>query len=415
MDKRRLNSILFVCAMLVFSVFVLSACGSAANSIVSIEKTATNGLVDTYTITYSNGTTGTFTITNGKDGVDGDTGLTPTANGLLFAENGETASVVDYIGSGVAVEIPSQYNGKPVTAIANNAFNGKTHVKQIIIPDTVTSIGDFAFNNCSGLGYIALPDSVTTLGYSAFNNCTALSTVNLSSGLTEIGERAFANCSNLPGITIPDGVLSLPGGIFSGCGNLNSITMPYNFTLPIGYLFGTMSYTGAVNVSQPTITYYIPTVLRTINITAATEIPDYAFYGCTNLTSVSLPDNLTSIGRQAFQSCLGLKFMKLPANLESISLSLFNNCINLNSIVLPRSVTVINTGAFQGCRLSWIYYGGANRAEWDTIEIVESGNDPLSAGITIYYYSETQPTAEMTGNYWHYVGAVPTIWAKNNA
>ena len=112
------------------------------------------------------------------------------------------------------------------------------------------------------------------------------------------------------------------------------------------------------------------------------RIADSAFKGITKLTSVSIPDSVTSIGSNAF-----------------------NRCENLASIYLPRSVIKIGYHTFDDCfKLSTVYYDGQS-ANWEKIEV---GHNSKLNSATLYYYSEKHPTTE--GNYWHYVNGVPTKW-----
>ena len=101
------------------------------------------------------------------------------------------------------------------------------------------------------------------------------------------------------------------------------------------------------------------------------------------MTSIVIPDSVTSIGDYAFAYCSGL-----------------------TSIMIPDSVTSIENYAFSHCSsLTSVYYGGTAE-DWAGISIDDWNNDLTNA--TRYYYSETQPTT--TGNYWHYVEGVPTKW-----
>ena len=85
----------------------------------------------------------------------------------------------------------------------------------------------------------------------------------------------------------------------------------------------------------------------------------------------------------------------------------FYNCSSLKSIVIPDSVRSIGDNAFYGCNdLITVCYGGTID-NWGDMFVIGSSNIALT-NATIYYYSETQPTAE--GNYWHYVDGVPTVW-----
>ena len=192
--------------------------------------------------------------------------------------------------------IPSEINGKQVTGIGGQAFEGCTGLANITIPDSVTEIGLEAFSGCTSLTNITIPDSVTKIGSSAFSGCSSLTAIdvevgnnnytsvngvlfnkgktelicypagktdksyNIPNSVTSIGYSAFINCTSITSITIPDSVTSIDSSAFGGCSSLKSITIPNSVT-SIGY---------------------------------------YAFYGCTSLTSVTIPKSVTGIDDWAF-------------------------------------------------------------------------------------------------------------------
>ena len=198
--------------------------------------------------------------------------------------------------SSVSLIIPSEINGKQVTGIGGQAFEGCTGLANITIPDSVTEIGLEAFSGCTSLTNITIPDSVTEIGSSAFSGCSSLTAIdvevgnnnytsvngvlfnkgktelicypagktdksyNIPNSVTSIGYSAFINCTSITSITIPDSVTSIDGSAFGGCSSLKSITIPNSVT-SIGY---------------------------------------YAFYGCTSLTSVTIPKSVTGIDDWAF-------------------------------------------------------------------------------------------------------------------
>lgn len=127
-----------------------------------------------------------------------------------------------YICSGIAhggvaghLVIAREYNGKPVKAIANNAFKSSTsfNCSEVSIPDTITSIGAYAFYTLPSLERVIIPDSVTTIGNSAFYGCTNLKSVKLSQNCTTLPCNLFAYCSSLKHIELP----STLGCIYSEC------------------------------------------------------------------------------------------------------------------------------------------------------------------------------------------------------
>ena len=175
------------------------------------------------------------------------------------------------------------------------SYNGSSYI--------VTSIGDRAFSDCSLLTSITIPDSVTSIGEYAFYNCSMLTKVTMPDSVTSIGSSAFSGCSSLESITLP--FIGAKAGVTS------SDTYQY----PLGYIFGTSSYTGGTSVKQyyyasstsstTSTTYYIPSTLRSVMVTGG-NILYGAFYNCSSLTSITIPESVTSIGDRAFYGCSSL-------------------------------------------------------------------------------------------------------------
>ncbi len=143
-----------------------------------------------------------------------------------------------------------------------------------------------------------------------------------------------------------------------------------------------------------------------------TSIGSYMFYGCSKLTSIVIPDSVTSIGGSAFSGCKKLTSIVIPDGVTSIGGSAFSGCKKLTSIVIPDSVTSIKGGAFQNCSgLKEVYYNGTSE-EWSKVSVNSSNNYFTSA--TVYFYSETQPTTE--GSFWHYnVSGEVALWSSDAA
>ena len=294
----------------------------------------------------------------------------------------------------------------------------------LVIDNSIESISYFAFYSCSSLTSITIPNSVKSIDYNAFEGCTSLTSITIPDSVESIDYYAFSNCTSLTSITIPNSVTEIMLGAFSGCTVLESITVADGnavYHSDGNCLIETNTKTllaGCKNSVIPTdgsVTsiYYSAfegcTNLTSITIPNSVEsIGGSAFRYCTNLTSITIPDSVKSIGESAFSGCTSLESITIPNSVTSIGSSAFEGCESLTSITIPNSVENIGNSAFSGCNnLNKVYYKG-NASQWSSIKNINYNHDLTNA--TIYYYNENQPTE--SGNYWHYDidGVTPIIW-----
>ena len=248
-------------------------------------------------------------------------------------------------------------------------FRGISSIKEIVLGEGVTSIESYAFSDCSSLPTITIPEGVTSIGDCAFSGCSSLTSITLPESVTSIGGSAFYYCSSLTTITIPEGVTSIGGWAFYNCSGLKTVTNYSDLPIERGSSdYGFVAYYAdkVINIDEVIDGYAFKTKegvhYLTDYIGDKTELTlpaDYkgenyqigerAFYGCSSLTAITIPEGVTSIGNEAFSGCSSLTAITIPEGVTSIGSRAFYNCSSLTAITIPEGVTSIGSSAFYDC------------------------------------------------------------------
>ena len=299
---------------------------------------------------------------------------------------------------GINYELVAKAKQATVIKKSSGEYSG-----EVVIPESVehegaaysvTSIGDYAFSDCSGLTSVTIGNSVTSIGDKAFYYCSGLTSVYISdiaawckidfkgfySNPLNYAHHLYLNREEVKDLVIPNSVTSIGNYAFSGCSGLTSVTIPNSVTSIGPAAF--RECTGLTSVTIPN---------------SVTSIEYGTFEGCSGLTSVTIPNSVTSIGTYTFYGCSGLTSVTIPNSVTSIGGNAFRDCTGLTSVTIPNSVTSIGFGAFYECSgLTSVTIGSG----------VESIGDYAFAWcpelLDVYCYAEKVPSTQSGAFYGSY-------------
>ena len=303
-------------------------------------------------------------------------------------DDANRATITGYSGNATALYIPGEIDGHEVVAIGDRAFENRTDLRTVMIPDSVTEIGSCAFNNCTNLSNVTLSQNLkymegrafgscekitkieipkslewcgsTLYDYGPFGDCTGLKTVIFENGTTEISSHLFEKCTGLEEINIPDSVTEIEDSAFSGCVNLSKVNIPDTVTIIGEYAFDSCTNLTAVTLSE-NLEHMGGKAFGSCEKITKIEIPkslewcdstlyDYGPFGdCTGLKTVIFENGTTEISSHLFEKCTGLEEINIPDSVTEIEDSAFSGCVNLSKVNIPDTVTIIGEYAFDSC------------------------------------------------------------------
>lgn len=244
------------------------------------------------------------------------------------------------------VEVPTHIDGKPVFMVEVDCFNGCENLTTVKLPETITIIDDYAFYNCSKLEKLNIPAGLENIGFMAFYGCQSLPEMYIPAGVKEIELFAFEGCNSLKFVDVADGNKFYK--------DEDGILFDYDGTTLILYPSAKTDTAYTVPEGCNRVESYAfmgNTYLKNINIDHITELGEDAFYYCTSLEQISVPDGITELTGAVFGNCQSLRSVRLPADLTSIGNGCFYNCLALTELDVPETVTTIFDYAFFNCPL----------------------------------------------------------------
>ena len=239
-----------------------------------------------------------------------------------------------------SINIPTK-----VEAIESSTFYNCKSLETINLNKGLKSIGHHAFYNCSSLSSIVIPETVETISTESFIYCPSLKTIIVDSNnkiydsrnnceaIIEITSNALlAGCKNT---IIPEGIETIRIGAFQGS-SIKNLYIPKDVISIESMAFADCSELESISVNPNNTKYNSKN-----NCNAIVDEYNYIILGCKNTT---IDDSIFCINQYAFYGCTGLTSVRIPKKLELVIQGAFINCSSLESIIVDSENTVLSSG-----------------------------------------------------------------------
>ncbi|MBQ3128510.1 MAG: leucine-rich repeat domain-containing protein [Clostridia bacterium] len=282
-----------------------------------------------------------------------------------------TIQITKYTGSDTTLTVPSEIDGYTVTEIGWYAFRNCRELENVILSESITSIGREAFY---GTAYYN-NESNWENGILYLSNCliaTKSTDINgkvvIKPETRIIADYAFCECENMTEIELPEGLISIGDSAFFECTSLTSLYVP-DSVIHIKKL-QIIDY-NALDKSE--------SKLQSVVIgNGITTIPANMFKSCSNLTNVTLGNNVKIIENEAF-AYTSIVNINIPDSVETIEYRAFFCCDFLANIELGKGIKSIDSSAFDGENISKVTYAG-NSMQWEHV-VIEDHNDKIKENV----------------------------------